>query len=115
MRPNIERLIMPSEYTKKSLFERPIGSVVIENVLIVLHVLRQFLKRHQIVSLSSLVSDPIVFLAFAFSVFAVVVGTVYAQPRILIHLSFSSPPNRPFIAIIIIVIHCMENQSKPRC
>lgn len=102
---------MPSENAKKSLFERPIGSVVIENVLIVLHVLRQFLKPHQIVSLCSLVSDPmkslVVFLAFAFSVFAVVVGTVYAQPCTLIHLSFSSPPNRPFIAIIIIVIHCM--------
>lgn len=40
---------MPTENAKESLRERPIGSVVIENELVVFHVLRQLPIRHQAV------------------------------------------------------------------
>jgi hypothetical protein len=82
-RPNVERFVMPTKYTEESFLEGPVGSVVIQYELVVLHILRQLPERHQ--------SAPFRFHTIPSSMISLLVLPGFMQVRCLIHCLFGFP------------------------
>lgn len=104
LRPNVNCLIMPPKDAEESFLKRPIGSVIIQYELVVLHVIRQLPKRHQSASLAFAWGLQILLLGVVVDcertrvrVVVVVVGVmVVGMVGFTIHFrSFSLLPNRP--------------------
>ena len=102
LRPNVNCLIMPPKDAEESFLKRPIGSVIIQYELVVLHVIRQLPKRHQSASLAFAWGLQILLLGVVVDcertrvrvVVVVVVGV--GMVGFTIHFrSFSLLPNRP--------------------
>ena len=47
VRPNVESLVVPRESTEKSIFERPLTSIMVVYKLVILQILRQVFELHQ--------------------------------------------------------------------
>lgn len=117
LRPNIDGLVVPPENAEKSFLERPVRSVVIQNELVVLHVIRQLPIRHQTAPPAYLGCLHILLLGvilmscggLAVRVVMMVVGCF------IIHFpSFSPLPNRPFSPGAHVLQHQRNYQTKMR-
>lgn len=98
LRPNINCLVVPLKNAEESLFERPISSIIIQYILIVLHVIRQLVKSHEFVRFRiTVVSALNLLLDLAIAAICVCSNQVHS---LIIHLimsrrsCFSMPRNR---------------------
>lgn len=101
LRPNIKCLVVPLKNAEESLFERPISSIIIQYILIVLHVIRQLVKSHEfvrfritVVSALNLLLDLAIAIAIAICVCSNQVHCLIIHLIMSRRCCFSMPRNR---------------------